>query len=325
MTNKNTNHESYFIYVPFLSSSIIMLIVAVIFSFFIHSIEEERINSIQNHLRVAAQLASIYLTVEELDLFHTPEDMLRPEWEEIRTKLQEFAEKNAVLYVYYWRYDGGDYIQYIIDNDEDEDYMVSPALFISLEDDSISAEAALKIDAGENWVTELGVYTKSWDGLLTAVVPVFNSDGTVYCGAGVDISDETFIAMRNNIRVMRFVLMFSLFISVLSGFFGIRSYNKKAIQSANDSMSKSRFLSNMSHEIRTPMNAIIGMTTIGKSTNDLSRKDYCLEKIETASQHLLGIINDILDISKIEANKFELSHVEFEFEEILQRVINILS
>jgi len=91
------------------------------------------------------------------------------------------------------------------------------------------------------------------------------------------------------------------------------------------SEAKSTFLSNMSHEIRTPMNAIIGMTTIGKTAQDIKRKDYCFEKIDNASQHLLGIINDVLDMSKIEANKFELSYEEFDFEKILQRVINIIS
>ena len=87
---------------------------------------------------------------------------------------------------------------------------------------------------------------------------------------------------------------------------------------------KSDFLSNMSHEIRTPMNAIIGMTIIGKSADDMPRKDYCLGKIENASQHLLGVINDILDMSKIEAGKFELSYEEFNFEKMLQRVIGIV-
>jgi len=87
---------------------------------------------------------------------------------------------------------------------------------------------------------------------------------------------------------------------------------------------KSEFLSNMSHEIRTPMNAIIGMTVIGKTADDMPRKDYCLGKIENASQHLLGVINDILDMSKIEAGKFELSPEEFNFEKMLQRVISIV-
>jgi signal transduction histidine kinase/DNA-binding response OmpR family regulator len=90
-------------------------------------------------------------------------------------------------------------------------------------------------------------------------------------------------------------------------------------------LAKSAFLANMSHEIRTPMNAIIGMTVIGKAADDAERKNYCLKKIENASQHLLGVINDILDISKIEADKFELSYEEFIFEKMLQRVVNIVA
>jgi signal transduction histidine kinase len=88
---------------------------------------------------------------------------------------------------------------------------------------------------------------------------------------------------------------------------------------------KSVFLANMSHEIRTPLNAIIGMTTIGKSAAALERKDYCFTKIQDASTHLLGVINDILDMSKIEANKFELSPGEFNFETMIQRVVDVVN
>jgi len=80
----------------------------------------------------------------------------------------------------------------------------------------------------------------------------------------------------------------------------------------------------MSHEIRTPMNAIIGMTSIGMSSSEPNRIKYCLAKIDNASKHLLGVINDILDMSKIEANKFELSSVIFEFEKMLQKVVNAI-
>ena len=98
--------------------------------------------------------------------------------------------------------------------------------------------------------------------------------------------------------------------------------NEKAVKA---SQAKSAFLANMSHEIRTPMNAIIGMVAIGKSAQDAERKDYCLSKIQNASKHLLGVINDILDMSKIEANKFELSNVEFNFEKMLQSIVNFMS
>ncbi|MDR2028849.1 MAG: response regulator [Treponema sp.] len=97
---------------------------------------------------------------------------------------------------------------------------------------------------------------------------------------------------------------------------------ERALSSAK---AKSEFLSNMSHEIRTPLNAIIGMTAIAKIASKTERKDYCLDKINDASTHLLGVINDILDMSKIEANKFELSPEEFNFEKMLQRVVNVIN
>ena len=90
------------------------------------------------------------------------------------------------------------------------------------------------------------------------------------------------------------------------------------------SKAKGDFLSNMSHEMRTPMNAIIGMALIGKKANDMERKDNALHKIGDASAHLLGIINDVLDMAKIEANKLELMHIEFDFEQMLQNVLTFI-
>ena len=91
------------------------------------------------------------------------------------------------------------------------------------------------------------------------------------------------------------------------------------------SLAKSTFLSNMSHEIRTPMNAIIGMTAIGSASDDVTKKEYCLSKIDEASKHLLGVINDVLDMSKIEANKFELSYTTTHFQKMLKRVTNFIT
>ncbi|MGD9559584.1 MAG: response regulator [Oscillospiraceae bacterium] len=87
---------------------------------------------------------------------------------------------------------------------------------------------------------------------------------------------------------------------------------------------KSDFLSRMSHEIRTPMNAIIGMTTIAKKMKDLDKINYCLQKIDVASQQLLDIINDILDMSKIESGKFEIVPAPFDFEKMMQNVSSFI-
>ena len=99
----------------------------------------------------------------------------------------------------------------------------------------------------------------------------------------------------------------------------------RALEAANAaSQAKGQFLSNMSHEIRTPINAIVGMTTIGSTATTIEKKDYAFEKIEIASTHLLGIINDVLDMSKIEANKFELSNVEYDFEKTIKKIVNVI-
>jgi signal transduction histidine kinase/CheY-like chemotaxis protein len=101
---------------------------------------------------------------------------------------------------------------------------------------------------------------------------------------------------------------------------------KAAVKKAEEaSKSKGAFLANMSHEIRTPMTAVLGMTTLGKSTQSIEKKDYCFDKIDEAGQHLLGVINDILDISKIEANKFNLVDEKFTFERMLQKVVDVVA
>ena len=101
---------------------------------------------------------------------------------------------------------------------------------------------------------------------------------------------------------------------------------EKAREMAEQSTrAKSDFLARMSHEMRTPMNAIIGMSTIGKDASDIEKKDYALRKVADASNHLLGVINDILDMSKIEADKFELSESAFYFKSMISNIMSIIS
>ncbi|WP_295441010.1 response regulator [uncultured Thiodictyon sp.] len=88
--------------------------------------------------------------------------------------------------------------------------------------------------------------------------------------------------------------------------------------------SKSEFLANMSHEIRTPMNAIIGLTHLLTRETANPRHHDRLAKIAAAANHLLTIINDILDLSKIEAGKLELERTDFAPERIVGNVCNLI-
>jgi len=88
---------------------------------------------------------------------------------------------------------------------------------------------------------------------------------------------------------------------------------------------KSAFLANMSHEIRTPMNAIIGLTHLmARDTRDSLQRER-LTKIDAAAKHLLQIINDILDLSKIEAGKMTLEVAEFSLDHLLSRTFDLVS
>jgi signal transduction histidine kinase/PleD family two-component response regulator/PAS domain-containing protein len=91
------------------------------------------------------------------------------------------------------------------------------------------------------------------------------------------------------------------------------------------SKAKSDFLSRMSHEIRTPMNGIMGMTAIAlKENQSHERMIDCLNKIQNSSNYLLGLINDILDMSKIESGKMHLSPEVFSMNEMLDTVVELI-
>ena len=88
---------------------------------------------------------------------------------------------------------------------------------------------------------------------------------------------------------------------------------------------KSNFLANMSHEIRTPMNAIIGLTELALRTLLTPRQQDYLDKIHVAANSLLGLLNDILDLSKIEAGKLQMENIPFELDDVLDGLATVMA
>lgn len=126
------------------------------------------------------------------------------------------------------------------------------------------------------------------------------------------------------------VLMLASLLVIYFFYFRLTQSQLKSLEAAKNeaefaNKAKSEFLSNMSHDIRTPMNAIVGMTAIAIShLEDTEQVKECLRKITLSSKHLLGLINDVLDMSKIESGKLTLNMVPVSLKEILDTIVNII-
>jgi len=100
-----------------------------------------------------------------------------------------------------------------------------------------------------------------------------------------------------------------------------RQIERLLLQAHESSRLKDQFLANMSHEIRTPMNAIIGMTELALDTPDRQERTEYLNDALAAARNMLAILNDILDLSKIEAGRIELHHVHFSLRECVGHAV----
>ncbi len=137
----------------------------------------------------------------------------------------------------------------------------------------------------------------------------------------------------NNVSYMKYGIVGYTVVMLYDLIATFRSINRQYVsevetarQAAVDAnRAKSDFLSSMSHDIRTPMNAIMGLTTIASANID--NKDAVrdsLRKITTSSRHLLGLINDVLDMSKIESGKLSLTMAEVSLPELMENLVNIV-
>ena len=143
----------------------------------------------------------------------------------------------------------------------------------------------------------------------------------IHCFIDGEIYHKRFVFYLVDKEAKFYILLKSDTTKIQRAQFAKNEQLKNALEIANQAnVAKTAFLSAMSHEIRTPMNAIIGLDTIALKETDLEIVREYLKKIGSSARHLLGIINDILDMSRIESGRMILKHEEFSFGNMLEQI-----
>ena len=306
------------IWLTFFGSSIITLVVALVTSIMMLSSSKIIEETTKQNLLALSRAAALLTTADELDQYAAPEDMERPEYKALSKALIDFNTTSGTEFTYFLRLDEArNKMQFIIDN--------SP-ITTALREAPVPREEAPDIAlAGIANTVALGSYSEGWEGYMTAYAPVYYKDGRLSNTiAGVDMLDVNIRAVQQNMRQLSFLLIMSILLGVGSCMLSLLLYRKKAKQAMLASEAKSTFLSQMSHEIRTPMNAILGMTELIMHDNPPESILAHATDIRSACRGLLAIINDVLDISKIESGKLEIVPSQYHISSLLLDVISII-
>jgi class 3 adenylate cyclase/uncharacterized membrane protein len=237
------------------------------------------------HLTSAVTALSELISAEELDLFHTVEDMNRPEYEKVRERLIKFGEENNVFYAYYWRDYGNGRLQYIVDNDTDPVTQVGPGNF-----NDISHDAEREALAGSISVADLGAYSPGWEGLLSAHAPVYDRGGNIYAVAGVDISDAFIFLQREDARKMELLQLIVVPISVIFGVLNMLLYRSKAKQ-IEEAHIKLQYFNN---NLRRAFSTYLSEDVVEEIVSDPTRL-----QLGGVKRHMTAIFTDIRSFTGI--------------------------
>ena len=159
--------------------------------------------------------------------------------------------------------------------------------------------------------------TKGWQWVENFSKPVAQDDGSViWYGFAQDVTERKKVEAELQVHRENLQALVDQRTAQLAE-------AQERAEAAN--MAKSAFLANMSHEIRTPMNAILGLTHLLQRSEVTPQQNERLDNIEKAAKHLLSILNDVLDLSKIEAGKLELDQDDFHLSAVLDHVMSLIS
>ena len=284
-------------------------------------------------------LVSNKFTRNDFETIHTVEDMASPRYRQLQQELNELRTLNSTRYLYTAKRGNDGKLIYLIDGlDIDAVDFAYPGTYI--EEEMIPyIEAAL---SGETIYSKEIVDT-TWGHIFTACYPVVAGDGSgEIVGAlcmEMDMEDTYAFLKQSSFTTLRVAIM-AVIVAVLLAvciYYTLRhqqeqeAQQKMALREAMEkadaaNRAKSTFLLNMSHDIRTPLNGIIGLIKINMAHFDnaqKARENY--QKMLVSANHLLSLINDVLEVSKLEDGSMEIAHEPVCLEEVFRDVSSIIS
>lgn len=301
----------------FVTFTLIIISTTILSSIFLRRFTDIIYTNVEQRLKSNAEFASqTIVSGDELNNYWTLNDV-NDRYEEIRAKMQDFAVKHNLVYVYYMRYVGNDTEQMIIDSD--------PEMPLGLDYfENVDNNTKHVFETGETVCMKLGDYNSSWEGIIAAYTPVYDSRGNLTAIVGVDLYDVEIVNVTRLTGIFTRIFMICAILLAVTAIVLLLMFRNKARAYQKASIAKSEFLSRMSHEIRTPMNAIIGFTRMAEKASDSNELKIHLKRVSEASAFLLQLINSILDISKIEAGKMQLTIIPASPSDIMDNIQNML-
>ena len=315
MGNNNLNKERVLV-VAFIILLIGIFLATALSRLYLEEYSRMLQESVSQRIIQSARSLSHLATEEELDQLRYPEDEVSLMHSEIRERLNNFAAENDVVFAYFIRKDGDQFV-YIIDNDEENPVSIGEPV----EPDGYMESAF----SGTAICMSFGEYAENWEGLITAYAPMFDENGQVFAISAVDISDEMMLYVMNQNLTISIVFVVLLIAVIIVAIFLIIIMRRRAAEYLAASVAKTEFLSNMSHEIRTPMNAIIGLSRMSREAEDVEEIHKYNDNIINSSSYLLTLINNILDINKIESGHMIQEELDIDLLKLLSSIKSMIA